>query len=345
MELVETISPGRSGTVSAERVMITAVAEDRDPYKTEAELLFRTIIGFGGALARAQKRVCFVESVDDRVRARFNDLGVTVKISDRVNPRCPPANKVGALAVDGECDLLVLLDCDMIVARDFSAHLRADVVQAKPVGNDPLGLPLWERLFAHFGLALPTTRYRLAHHRAEKFSYFNSGVLLIPRPYVDPLAKAWRLYIHDLFDAYRVLPDIAAYRYFTDQIGLTLALAATGSPVQALPLEVNYPANLRFPPPKGQKQWEPYVLHYHHRISPTGRILRCSPFGNINRLIDGVNRYLATSETSPQLIPSRLSKATPWIHHLRKTLNRSLRHRRLIQSLRRWALRRAASRS
>ena len=51
------------------------------------------------------------------------DLGVTIEVVEPVDPRCPQANKLRMLETTEDCDYLVALDTDVVVARDFSPYI------------------------------------------------------------------------------------------------------------------------------------------------------------------------------------------------------------------------------
>lgn len=50
-------------------LVVATVAEDREPFRTEALYLFRSLRRLGGTLATAMARAHFVDSVDEAVEA------------------------------------------------------------------------------------------------------------------------------------------------------------------------------------------------------------------------------------------------------------------------------------
>jgi len=337
------LSFGHGPSIPGDRVLISCVVPDREPYRAEAELLFKSVIAFGGELGRAQRVALFVESADPETASRLNDMGVTVKTCAPVDDWELHANKIRALSGEEDYDVLVVLDCDTVVARDFSSFLDGEGVAACPNARDPLGIELWERLFGYFGLELPAARYREPHQLGETIPYFNSGVLIVPRRYTPQLAESWTRHVHELPKAYAALPDIrrTVLRGFRedfilgDQIALSLALAAERIPHRALPVELNFPTHHTWVRSFGSRDntWDPYVLHYHHRRLHTGEVLPSSRYHNVNDTIRELNRCLFGSASRGRLATS-FSTALGWLHHYNTRRKKVLR--RLI---RRWSYR------
>ncbi len=289
-----------------QRVLIATVAEDRQPYTAEAVCLFRSLRGLGGELAGARAVAYLVGSIDPVIEGQLSALEVAIRVVPRLEPRCPHANKLHMLDGCEDCDYLVALDTDTVVARDFSAYVQGSSVRARPAGKDPISLDQWRALFAHFGLEMPQARYVTSHDAGETIPYFNSGVLIVPGEHILPLREAWLRYVRALLDAYEQFPDIAEYRAFTDQIALPLALTEARLPYCALPLEMNFLAHTRVHPAMGPELLSPYILHHHHGLLPDGK-LKHTGYLNIDAAINRVNA--ATSSPVPSA--RTLEEGTP----------------------------------
>ena len=124
----------------------------------------------------------------------------------------------------------------------------------------------------------------------ETIPYFNSGVLLIPKKFVPILYETWKSYVLKLLSAYKNLPEIKKYSFFTDQFALSLALKDAAIPQKALPLEMNFPTHSVVHKNWNPNKINPYLLHYHH-LTPLNEIAHCS-YENINKLIDELNEHL-----------------------------------------------------
>ena len=281
--------------VSPERVLIAVVAEDREPYTSEVVYLFKTLDHFGGDLSRARRVAYFVESADSLSTERLADLGVTIKIVESVDIRCPHANKLQMLDTTEDCDYLVALDTDLVITRDFSAYIQGSGIAAKPAGRTRLSEDQWRKLFEYFDLEMPLARFLTTARLQETIPYFNSGVLVVPKKHLSALRSEWSSFIGKLLDAYSDLPDVGEQRHFTDQFALTLALASAKLPFRALPLEMNFPTDRRVHAALEPRRLTPYILHYHHRLSPTGDIQFCA-YEEVNTVIAEVNACLRSAE-------------------------------------------------
>jgi hypothetical protein len=294
------------------RVLVATVAENRSPFVHEAEFLFRSLRRFGGNLSDAPGVVYFVGSADPEAVERLADLGVATEVVEPFDERCPHANKIRMLESAQDFEYLVALDPDIVVARDFSAHIMGASVAAKPVDDERLTLEQWEELFARFGLTLPPARYTTSFTMAETISYFNSGVLVIPREHVQPLAGAWGLFVHRLLEMTANVPSVYEHHLFrrSDQFALALALAETTLPFRALPLEMNFPTHHAIHPALDPHRVDPYLIHHHHRVSRTGEVLPCS-YATADAAIADINRHLRGAENVPAEQTPRLTHHSP----------------------------------
>jgi hypothetical protein len=283
---------------SPERVLVATVAEDREPFARETVYLFKTLHHFGGSLSRARRVAYFVGSADSPSTGALADLGVTVKVVEPVDARSPYANKLRTLDSAEDCDYVLVLDTDVVVTGDFSVFIQGSSVAAKPAGRIRLTLEQWARVFEYFGLEMPQARYLTTARLDETIPYFNDGVVLVPRDYVEPLRAAWGAFIGKLLDAYPELPGIAEHPVFITEFSLALALASAKLPFRALPLGMNFPTDRRVHPALEPRRIAPYILHHHHRLSPDGELLPCH-YDEVNAVIAEVNACLRTTEHEP----------------------------------------------
>jgi hypothetical protein len=286
-------------TAPSTRVLVATVAENRSPFVHEVEFLFRSLRRFGGNVSHASGLVCFVGSADPAAVERLADLGVETEVVEPFDERCSHANKIRMLETAQDFEYLVALDPDIVVARDFSAHIMGAAVAAKPVDDERLTLEQWEELFARFGLALPPARYTASFTMAETIPYFNSGVLVVPREHVQPLAEAWGLFVRKLLATTAEKPSAYEHHLFrrSDQFALALALAEAKVPFRALPLEMNFPTHHAIHPALEPDQVNPYLIHHHHRVSRTGEVLPCS-YATVDAAVAAINRHLQETESA-----------------------------------------------
>jgi SAM-dependent methyltransferase len=283
-----------------ERVIVTCTVNDKFP--REAEYLFRSLQHFGGNLARAQQVAYFVDGADPAQAEVMADLGVAVRISDPVSREFPSTHKIRNLQghEDEDYDYLLSLDADIIFAGDPSDHIGRDAIAARPAGVNPLADGDWSELFGFFELEMPAKQYvavQEVNSLVNIVPYFNSGVLLVPKKLVTVLYDEWLAFVPEILAAYDELPEISKHSFFTDQFALSLAIAKAKLPHRALPLEMNFQTNQPFHPSLSPEETEPFIVHYHHRLTPNGGLMHCS-YQKANRVIDKVNECLLETEDS-----------------------------------------------
>lgn len=242
-------------------------------FQKEILLLFKTVRKFGGSLSNSKLVANFTSKVDGFMESRLKEIGAEVRVVEVVEPRSPHSNKIMNLSVDPECDILVALDTDTAIARDFAGQLNPNYFQAKPVDHDPLTIEQWHILFSAFNLPLPTIRYQTSFFLKETIPYFNSGVIAVPMKYVKRLRDAWSSFVISLFRIYPDLDHIANHKFFTDQFALSLALVKEQIPVEPFGLAMNFPTHHPIHSSLFPKDIDPFILHYHHRIDAIGDIM------------------------------------------------------------------------
>src|SRR5690349_14759329 len=118
------------------KLLISCVAENDALYTAEALLLFKSIKKFGGNIAANAILVAnFVKSVDPTVKQSLEDMGVQVRIVEPAeHARETTSNKIRMLEMnsidDSDYDVLIALDCDTVVIRDFSSQINPQYFQA-----------------------------------------------------------------------------------------------------------------------------------------------------------------------------------------------------------------------
>jgi hypothetical protein len=85
-------------------------------------------------------------------------------------------------------DVLIALDCDTAVVRDFSSEINPRFFQAIPSEFD----------LSYFNWELPPEKFNTT--KRNIIPYFNGSVLSIPKQYVKRLRKSWGEYILRLFE-------------------------------------------------------------------------------------------------------------------------------------------------
>ncbi|MFC3767233.1 hypothetical protein [Paenibacillus sp. GCM10012303] len=232
-----------------EDCLICCLGENNPRYHFEIWTLFRTVNKFGGRIAAAKRFALFVGDVDRQIAGALQRLGVTVRVVQPFDRRAPYANKLRMLELNEPYGMLIAIDCDTVVARDFYDQISPSHVQAKYAPLNPFQPGKWKLLLSRYGLPFPY---------ADRIPYFNSGVVTIPRHHVDSVRAAWGKYVGLLLKDRPGLPRFRPYQL--DQIALTLALLEEREvAVKSYPAEMNY--QFRHPFPNA----DPYIIHHHHK--------------------------------------------------------------------------------
>lgn len=300
-------------------VTVATTAESRAPFDEETVVLFESLERFGGAMRAARRRAFFIEAVPAAVERRLHDLGVEVRVRDPVDERFRFANKLHLFdpRENGDCEVLVALDSDIVVAGDFSEHVDAQVVQAKQVDGDVMTFALWQRVFDLFGVALPSVRFLTSLNPGGwTHAYFNSGVLVVPAPMLEALHGRWASLLAGIIDRRAELADVAEHMgdkvpqyhetamepdlrplVFAEQWALSLAIQHLRLPYAVLPLAMNFPVAYSEDHEPGRYLDErlrphdvaPLLLHHHHCV---GEALPSSGYREPDRVIGKVNDFL-----------------------------------------------------
>lgn len=272
-------------------IVISCVAENNTAYHNKVLALFHTIKEFGGHLADAKLIAHYVTSVDSDIRSQLKDIGVSVRIVDPFDARSPHCNKIRMLEIDEDYDVLVMMDCDMVVAGDFSSALTTEAFMAKPCNTHTLPFEIWKSMFDFFKVPVPNHRIRTTYSRVYTVPYFNSGFLSVPRAYAQELYQTWKYFAMQLLNSYdRMEKSIADNSFYTDQFALTLALCNSAIPYFVLGMEYNFSTHH----PKTDhisSKLDPLVLHYHWHVNKNGS-LKKTGYTTIDRHITHINRFL-----------------------------------------------------
>jgi hypothetical protein len=273
------------------RIRVAAVAENREPYRREIELLFASLRMLGGSLARAEAVAYFIPSVEAQRESRLGDLGVDVRVADFPCPGFPYLNRLCTLERADDCDWLVVIDTDAVVAKDFSAELREPAILARAAYSCPLGLDEWESLFGFFGLDLPLARMTMLHDLTETVPYFNVGGLFIPGRHVQALRDAWLDTTEAILSEEARFANVTRHRRVLDQLAFTVALFRAGLPHAEVPVELNLSTHPALHPSLDPGRLEPFVIHHHHRLYPDRQIMP-SGYEQLDKAITRVNKAL-----------------------------------------------------
>ena len=267
----------------------------------EVEYLFKTLDEYGGNLGNAKRIACFTEEPDTLIKNILEKIQVQIRVNEDLDNRYPFANAINILeeGIKEDVDVIVMLDTDIVISRDFSEFLSKEKILAKPEDRDPFTLDAWEQLFDYFKLPFPQERFKTSCTAQETIPYFNGGVKIIPKIYAVELLDNWKYFIKKLLTEQKNLPenfidsekDPYGNIRFTGQIAFSLALIKSKFPYEALPLSMNYPYSGTVHHTEHPEKLDPFVIHHHHCIAEDGKLLG-TPYSNINKRIDEINSFL-----------------------------------------------------
>ncbi|MCY7870783.1 hypothetical protein MOB43_16140 [Bacillus spizizenii] len=242
------------------KLLITCVGENNKEFHFRVITLFRTIKTFGGNLANAKLLANFVDDIDKDIANTLDNLGVAVNVvkpyQKSLQRHC---NKIRMLEIKEDYDVLVALDCDTAVTRDFISEISNNTFRRCDSLLDPLDLDEWKYLYNYFNLDMP---------RDPKKIHANSAVLFIPKKYVRSLREKWLHYANRITKSFFFNDQwtkIGQHKYYTDQFALSLALVDLKIDVDLLPAEFNIHINNTYQ--KWADQIHPYILSYHHNVT------------------------------------------------------------------------------
>lgn len=273
------------------------VAENTPKYLGQALRLVQSIRWFGGALNEAELYVCVVDDISPDYRKELESYGAMIRIVPRFSAKHPQSNKLRFLELPdlARNNQVLLLDCDTIVVRDPLPHLFHSDFTAKIADVSTVPLDIFRRLFAAFDTPMPKATQRCTVSNESTIPYFNAGVLAFSRRAMDTLVPKWVELNQQLIDRMELLEE---RKNFCEQASLSLALATTRIPFEAVGNAFNFPmhfdASARAP---GLADIDPFIVHYHWLADPSDYILPSS-YPAVNRRIDEFNARLRKERES-----------------------------------------------
>jgi hypothetical protein len=273
-------------------VTVRTVAECDRNSVVEALALVRSLRAFGGGQAEARCEIHFVERLPTEAGA-FEELGAILRTVERLDPRCPHANKLQML-YPVETEYLLAVDCDVVVAADFSPQLIGGAVASAVDFGDWMVPGGWAELLEAAGIPHPHQRLLTTRLRQETIHYPNSGVFVVPGREVDPLREEWEARLREILDRAGERSWWGdKQRYFADQISCALANHSGRFPTRVLPLEMNW--LLKFddlPAELGALRRRPILMHSIHRMDFESGHLLPSPYPGCQEAIERYNSLL-----------------------------------------------------
>lgn len=281
-EELATIAPEIEGAgedgQAAQRVLFSCVSENKPEWFDRVINLALSVRTFGGPLADAPVVVNFVGGADSAMRRILADLGAEVRVVERFDARTPYANKLRMLEMveDHNFDILLALDCDVIVVGDVTPYLSTTHVAAKPADRDRLTDQQWDALFGALGVPLPKKSVVATSSGTPMRPYFNSGVVVVPAAQCRRLLASWTGSLDDTLLLLDRRPELVPTQWHihSDQFSLAATLLRDHFPTLPLPLSMNFPTHIGSKPELVAAAGSPVILHYHKDMNSEGLIMR-----------------------------------------------------------------------
>lgn len=324
---------------SSNRVLFSCVGENNLSWFHKIENLVLSVRLFGEKGSRVPIVVNFVGGVEREFARSLASLEAEVRVVEPVDRRAPSSNKLRMLelADSDDFDVLMMVDCDIVVRGDVTSAVSTTRVRAAPAIGNPFPPAVWERIYEAFELPVPVTRTVMAVTGERTYPYYNSGVLLVPRTDCGRLLDAWNIYRDRWLALTADQPELFVSKHCgrstirQDQPSLSFALAATGLDVDALPVNLNlrtFGPGLARP---YRHQWgPPFMFHYHGRIADDGFLLP-SPNRRVAPYLDEFNRARASALNVPAPHPAERAKVGHSLRRLRRDIRKRVRTRMVLR--------------
>jgi hypothetical protein len=274
------------------RGLFACVTENHPSWFLKVQNLVLSIREFGGSQARAPILVTFVEAVDDRYVRWLAEFDAETRVVEAVDAENRYANKLRMLEIPAEGhDVLIALDCDVVVVDDIADFVTGDALGAKPADADMLSDDQWQKIFRAADVPIPSRTIRTTAWGQRTYPYVNSGMLLIPTNLQERLLALWSRFLFQLHHVYESDGELSLRRKYNDQIALACALAA-GLPLRVLPVGMNMPTHIKVHPSFRHQISDIRIVHYHAGLDDHGFILG-SGYSEVDQRLNRFNRRRA----------------------------------------------------
>jgi hypothetical protein len=300
-------------------VLFSVVAENRPGFAAMVHNLAISIRSFAGELASAPIVANFVDSASPALTRGLRELDVEINVVARVPGGNPLANKLRMLELhrDHEFDVLIALDCDVVVLGDPQPWVRPDVIAAKPADFDRFSEQEWSSVFSALGIRKPERSLTATATGQRIYPYFNSGVVFVPHGRCAELHQGWARTYSELTAALAADPKLIRpqWQWLAEQAALSLTILRDELPWQPLPTALNFPSHVKLP--DGEATDAPIVVHYHGERDERGFLLAAETAA-LNPAVDRFNRRRAVVLSTPYPGLTR----RPALERLRRNVSR-----------------------
>jgi len=215
--------------------------------------------------------VHYIKEVNLTFVEKLKSLGVQVKQIESFGDG-KYCNKIAQLSNEAlrNADVLILMDTDMIVTKDFSNEINLNCVSGKIVDLPNPEILVLNKIFSEAGIE--RTFGEIKTDLSEELTYagnFNGGLYVIPQKYIESVYTSWRKWALWLLDM-KLLHE-AGKGTHVDQVSFCMAIHENGIPIEHLHRKYNFPTHINF-----LKDIAPVVIHYHWELDEVG-LLKINP--------------------------------------------------------------------
>jgi len=300
-------------TQQSVRPLISCVTENERDWFVKTQNLVLSLREFGGRLSSAPVVAHFVDGVRPEFERALTRLDVEVRVVEPYGSRFRFSNKMRMFDLFAErtdFDVLVALDCDVLVMGDLTPFLTTEAVGIVPAGRDPFELAQWPEIYELFGAEVPEPNCIMRVSGEQTYPYYNTGVMTIPRAYGSRLCDRWVKVLESFGPVHERFPRV----HHENQVAFAVAVAQEAIPITELPVSLNLSTVVDVDRRFRDELKLPFVIHYHQSIDEEGFVL-ASATQSANGCIDDFNRFRA------ELLGIHYSSLTrpPVLQRLQKT--------------------------
>ena len=248
---------------------------DRDArFLYQAARLLLSLRWFGGKLSDADFYLTSTARLPENALRFFERNGATIQICEPFDVSNPniPSNKLRGLEI-GELSRyahVALIDCDTLVVQDPSNFFEVEGIGIKIADLPTVSDKQLMNLFDEFGITVPNRSFTYELVNENTFGYFNSGVVIITRDWLDVASNSWSNYCRQVI---ALAESLKLPIFHNEQSALACTVAALDIPLTILPSSMNLPVHLPGPSyPEWYKEIDPQIIHYHWLSNSDGYI-------------------------------------------------------------------------
>ena len=202
----------------------------------------------------------------------FRALGATlVEIEPFGLNEARYCNKIRQLETEAflDADFVILTDADIAFVVDPADLVRRGRFRAKTVDAPNPAEEIWSKLFLKTSLMekISTVALDMFAETRTFNTNFNGGLYVMPATMARNLHPIWERHALSCLDQ----PDLlGAYLHHADQLGLGLALAESGDPIELLPFGGNLPTHFSAEKLSRVERQDIWCIHYHSHMDQHG---------------------------------------------------------------------------